>query len=126
VGDRSSEAYFGNPNSSSNRAILEHRKFGIYFKIQVKVFSPIFYNQMAKFNFTKKSYKKTCQTMVNMTLGLYTTPLFNGDYNYVLTDGTRNFNKYWIRIETGERGTNVYGYVKDADLNHALEIRVNM
>lgn len=54
------------------------------------------------------------------------TLFFNGDYNYVLTDGTRNFNKYWIRIETGERGTNVYGYLKDADLSGPLEIRANM
>jgi len=126
VAARFADANFGTPASSVNEAILEHRKYGVYFKIQVRVSSPIYYNQIAKFNFTNKSYKKTCQTMVNMTLGNYSTPLFYGNHTYVLTSGTRNFNKYWIRIETGERGTNVYGYAKDADLDHYLEIRVNM
>jgi hypothetical protein len=65
--------------------------------------------------------------MVNMTLGNYSTPSFNGGaYDYVLTHGTRNFNKYWIRIETGERGTTTFGYVKESDLSGPLEIRANM
>jgi uncharacterized protein YxeA len=127
VASRDEQEYFGSPNEGTNRAILEHRKYGIYFKIQVRIFTPLVANQMVKFNFTKKSYKKTCQTMVNMTLGNYSTPSFNGGaYDYVLTHGTRNFNKYWIRIETGERGTTTFGYVKESDLSGPLEIRANM
>jgi len=128
VAARFSEANFGSPYSAINRAILEHRKYGVYFKIQVRIFTPAVINQVSKFYFSAKSYKKTCQPMVNMTLGNYSTPVFSGgSYNYVLTSGTRNFNKYWIKIDTGERGTSGYGgYVKEADLDHFLQIRVNM
>lgn len=128
VAARYDQANFGVPGSDINRARLEHRKYGVYFKIQVRIFTPSVINQIVKLNFVNKSYKKTCQSMVNMSLTPYSTPVFHGgSYPYVLTSGTRNFNKYWIRISAGERGTSGYaGYVKDADLDRYLEIRANM
>lgn len=120
----------GGPTDNSNRCHLKHVKLGIYFNIRTECTSPNAINQYFWITYDKKQYKKTCDDPVYMGLGTVWSPIigFGGQWTDVLTQGTKNFNKYWVRITLAGRctynsATGVIDY--DANIDEILEIRVN-
>lgn len=131
VGEREHGDYYGNvgPWNSTNYCFLRHKKFGIYFKIQTECTSPIVPNQRFWITYEQRQYKKTCDPLVNMSAGTVWSPIVTAGWNDVLTQGTKNFNKYWVKITAAGRGTVNYAgvFIYEANITVPyLQIRVNM
>lgn len=131
VGEREHGDYYGNagPWDPTNYCFLRHKKFGIYFKIQTECTSPIVPNQRFWITYEQRQYKKTCDPLVNMGSGTVWSPIVTAGWNDVLTQGTKNFNKYWVKITAAGRGTVNYAgvFIYEANISVPyLQIRVNM
>jgi hypothetical protein len=132
VEDRDDKGWYtsvtGGPTSDINAAWLRHKKFGIYFKLQTECTSPFIANQYFWLTYDKKQYKKTCDPEVYMGTGTVWSPLSGPGWTEVLSQGTKNFNKYWVRITNGGRCTLKPNGTLSYDDNLVLvpiEIRVN-
>lgn len=97
VGARSYTNHFVGYANHNDRIVLEHRKYGIWFKLQTKCYVISGFNKIIRLNYTNKTYKKTCKNIVNLPTGEVSAVM--GDYyNNVISYGTRNYNKYHIKV----------------------------
>ncbi len=123
VGSRSSQSYFSDLIVSGNRIILEHRKYGVWFKLQTRMYVETGgFNATVKLNYSIKKYKKTCKDLVSLPTGIVTYTIGVGNTN-VISYGTRNYNKYHIKADA--KKYNVYNGTLIGSTG-IVEIRVNM
>lgn len=132
----------GIPLGGANDLTLEHKKYGIYYKIQIRFNSvtSLTYPRRVFIQYTQKNYKQRCRTFytgTNSTISVnhnaydYTSIALSGatmyhrNYTYIVHSGNRNYHKYWVRMRAGviDRidGNDVYN-----GTSNYIEIRANM
>lgn len=126
--------------SSYNDALVEHRKFGVYFKLQAFVNNTKLssqtphYNRRVFFSFNEKIYKKRCKPQVNNSNTvawdgndppfIYGSLAIYPEIKHVISDGTTNYHSYNIRLRAGFVDITGGGYVYNGTSGY-IQIQAN-